>query len=582
MCLNSLHINNPSSRFVRGLSRPRLTVSCGECEECRKKQQDDWYVRAHFELERCRQTGGCGWFFHLTYNNSNLPIYEDPEFGFRAPVFNPDHYVSFRNKLRIYLKRAMIKYNKDHGTHYTTEFKDKKTIRYFYACEYGEKNGRSHYHTVLFVPSYVPYSVMMKCVRRAWKYGFVGVSKEHGAIITSDKAVSYCMKYASKDMLYSSKYGIEKYISTLKNARYVVRKYIMSGLEPCDGLPAELSNARYLDNMDQVVGYYDSLKDRLSIIRRIRPRHRQSMFFGIDGLDYYKSPDGTYSLGKCVDGRIDASALGMPPMKKGDYFKFSMPLYYQRKIFYNVDDFGLYTLSDFGKECVKMRYELAIKAKAAKFNPYFGSRDVFMAHMVNSAPLEQLNKLWENIEFARSDANPEDLAIFDTVYRGVAGVDKSDTIDFSYEDGKYDVYNAYCYANNWLPAKIMNMSSSDARKVLNLEAFDFMLRQKSVDVCPQPKQVDFLGETLSFARENGTKQFGFSDLPCYQYYDQLLTYIDSCEHLIGKVRSKALKIRHDEDVALKNCTPYPYVLNMDVLPYQPSSRYVSRSNFLGL
>lgn len=598
MCLSPLVIKNPSARFVRGLSKPLLTVACGNCEECRKKQQDDWYVRAHYELERCRKTGGSGWFFHLTYNNDNLPIYKDPEFDFHAPVFNPEHYVSFRNKLRIYLKRSMIKYNEDHGTKYNTEFKDDMTIRYFYACEYGEKNGRSHYHTVLFVPCYVPYGVMFDCVKRAWIYGFVGVSKKHGCIVSSDKAISYCMKYATKDMFYSEKYGIEEYIAKLKNAKFYTRKYIMSGFEHVEGLPEELSKPKYQPNydaldsesseaechtyVDRIIGYYEDLKDRLSIIRKIRPRHRQSMGFGIDGLDYYKAPDGSYSLGKCVDGRIDASKLGMPPMKSGDYFKFSMPLYYQRKIFYNVDEFGLYTLSDFGKECVKMRYELAVKQKIDKFTPYFGTRDDFMRYMADCAPLDRLERFWDNISLSRTDANPEDLAIFDMVYRGVAGVDKDDTSDFGYEDSKYDVYNVYCFANNWLPAKIVGMSSTDARKVLNAEAFDFMLRQKSVDVQPQPIQFDCLGETVSYARDNGAPRYGFNHLFCYKNYDNLLHYIQSCERLRGAAIAKAYKQKRFEDESFKKFMPYPYLLDIEVLPYQPSTTYRSLNNLLAL
>ena len=58
MCLHPIRIGNPTRRFVRGLSRPLLTVPCGHCKECISKQQDDWFVRSVFESKRVQSKGG--------------------------------------------------------------------------------------------------------------------------------------------------------------------------------------------------------------------------------------------------------------------------------------------------------------------------------------------------------------------------------------------------------------------------------------------------------------------------------------------------------------------------------------------
>lgn len=58
MCLTPLTIGNPSRRFVRGLSKPLLTVPCRHCKECVERQQDDWFIRSVYESKRVLAKGG--------------------------------------------------------------------------------------------------------------------------------------------------------------------------------------------------------------------------------------------------------------------------------------------------------------------------------------------------------------------------------------------------------------------------------------------------------------------------------------------------------------------------------------------
>ena len=49
-----------------------ITVGCGKCPICRKRQQDDWYVRLRSEFEHCNDA----LWFTLTYNEAYVP-YKD-------------------------------------------------------------------------------------------------------------------------------------------------------------------------------------------------------------------------------------------------------------------------------------------------------------------------------------------------------------------------------------------------------------------------------------------------------------------------------------------------------------------------
>jgi DNA-binding winged helix-turn-helix (wHTH) protein len=94
-----------------------LTLPCGQCIGCRMSHSDGWAVRltheAHFHEQSC--------FVTLTFNDDNYPW---------------DASVSVRD-LQLFLKRlrkaiAPIR------------------IRFFACAEYGDENGRPHYHLIIF------------------------------------------------------------------------------------------------------------------------------------------------------------------------------------------------------------------------------------------------------------------------------------------------------------------------------------------------------------------------------------------------------------------------------------------------
>lgn len=202
MCLTPITISNPTRRFVRGLSKPLLRVPCGHCKECIKQQQDNWFIRSVFESKRIESRNGDVWFPTLTFDDDHLHFWHDPKHNFTCPCFDVEDFKRFRDSFRTYLTREGYDCFGDN------------TIRYFYACEYGSKRGRSHIHCLLFVPFKVPPKLMHSILQKSWNRGFVMWSKL-GMRANTYRASQYCMKYLSKEMSWYKQYGVDKYLKIL-------------------------------------------------------------------------------------------------------------------------------------------------------------------------------------------------------------------------------------------------------------------------------------------------------------------------------------------------------------------------------
>lgn len=96
---------------------------CGKCPDCRLNRAGDWAVRCVHEAklhdENC--------FLTLTYDNEHLP-YNGP-----FPTLR-------KRDLSLFAKRLHNRLLKSRG----------RGIRYYGAGEYGDKNGRPHYHIIIF------------------------------------------------------------------------------------------------------------------------------------------------------------------------------------------------------------------------------------------------------------------------------------------------------------------------------------------------------------------------------------------------------------------------------------------------
>lgn len=95
----------------------KMEISCGQCIGCRIMHAQGWAIRCTHEAQLYNDN--C--FITLTYDNDHLPPH--------GTLRKTDH------------QKFMKRLRKQHKH---------KTIRFFTVGEYGEANGRPHYHTLLF------------------------------------------------------------------------------------------------------------------------------------------------------------------------------------------------------------------------------------------------------------------------------------------------------------------------------------------------------------------------------------------------------------------------------------------------
>lgn len=101
----------------QGLDGSELEVACGQCIGCRLEKSRQWAMRCVHEASLYEDN--C--FLTLTYNDDNLPS---------DWSLDKKHFQDFMKRLR---KRI-----------------EPRKVRYFHCGEYGEENGRPHYHACLF------------------------------------------------------------------------------------------------------------------------------------------------------------------------------------------------------------------------------------------------------------------------------------------------------------------------------------------------------------------------------------------------------------------------------------------------
>lgn len=371
MCLKPIHIINRSRRFKTGIDRPILDVPCGKCEKCQSRKQDDWFVRACAEWQRVKKNKGFVWFATLTYRNEDLPVWKDKDYNFIAPTFDKSHFVSFRNKLRVYLSRA--------GYDFTGDM----TIRYLYVTEYGEEKGRSHLHALLFVPAPIDYNEFADLVEKSWIYGYVMYSKL-GRTIQSVKGLKYVMKYMHKDMLWYDRYKVDEY---LKNLKFDSKHDIKAKLKLCD-------------------------------FRKRLPHHCQSMGFG---SDFIVSDD------EFIDGYISSSRLGLYDAK----FEFSVPLYYKRKFLYDFDNVNnIYNINTRGLHIKQVTFDKLIHSLEKYYSSVLYSDKVEKLSELVCPDLANDRKEYFDAFIKLRNEDCKDVALFALVFRGVA-LKKENIDDFN-------------------------------------------------------------------------------------------------------------------------------------------------------
>lgn len=122
-----------------------LSFPCGKCMHCRIQRTQEWTIRIMHESLYWDKIV----FITLTYDDENVPVNGSLE---------PEEFT-------LWMKR----FRKDLG----------RKIKIFGNGEYGDKNGRPHYHVIVFGASVDDFeqhhSLPGKFQHRSWLYGFLDV-----------------------------------------------------------------------------------------------------------------------------------------------------------------------------------------------------------------------------------------------------------------------------------------------------------------------------------------------------------------------------------------------------------------------
>lgn len=146
-----------------------MVLPCGQCIGCRMDRVEQWGLRCMHEAQMHEHNS----FLTLTYDDEHLPA----DYSIRKPVFQ-----KFMKRLRFDLLSK---------------------IR-FYACgEYGDQNGRPHYHALIFGWDFHADRKLIKRTEfgnlytseqasKAWPYGNIWIGD------VTYKSASYVAGYVSK------------------------------------------------------------------------------------------------------------------------------------------------------------------------------------------------------------------------------------------------------------------------------------------------------------------------------------------------------------------------------------------------
>lgn len=153
-----------------------VKVPCGQCIGCKLERSRQWALRCQAEAQLYEDN--C--FITLTFDDEHLPS---------------DYSINVRD-FQLFMKslKSYVRYHFDRER--------AKGIRFFHCGEYGEKNGRPHYHAILFnwdFPDKVLFSSRQgtrlytsAILSKLWPYGFSTIGS-----VTFESAAyvaRYCLK----------------------------------------------------------------------------------------------------------------------------------------------------------------------------------------------------------------------------------------------------------------------------------------------------------------------------------------------------------------------------------------------------
>lgn len=125
ICINPIKLYNRNTGYVN-------RFNCGKCINCRYQRANEWTNRLVDEATGHEAMS----LIVLTYRENNIKKGAKIRGKRKNTLWYPD--------VQMYLKRLRRDLDRNH------KHKNGNDIRYYCACEYGEKEARPHYHLVLF------------------------------------------------------------------------------------------------------------------------------------------------------------------------------------------------------------------------------------------------------------------------------------------------------------------------------------------------------------------------------------------------------------------------------------------------
>lgn len=256
-------------------------IGCGKCVECRLNDSKEWAQRAVAE-SMCHSEN---WFITLTYDNEHLPppiltySRHSYDFGEWSPLLY-EHFQGFMKRLLSRLRYVGI-----------------EDVRFFMCGEYGPKNGRPHFHCILYncpIPDLKKltevtlggktYSYLTSdLIEEAWGNGFITIGQ------VSWESSAYVARYVLKKMTPLEEYDYQK-LCTENGWEFLPPEMRQASRRPGLGRPFFEDHKDDIYEFDKVVlsngkackpcAYFDNIYDieHPGLLHAIKEHRREKAF----------------------------------------------------------------------------------------------------------------------------------------------------------------------------------------------------------------------------------------------------------------------------------------------------------------
>lgn len=332
MCISPVRVRNSKHGFSPDRDRPYNIVQCNHCPECFTNKRNDIMIRALAESE---------YFYTRESRSKNLTLHKTVKAFFVTLTYdnNHKHECIFPDG-----KKRMVFSVRDIQLFFKNMSKrlDKLDCKYhkMVACEYGSDDWyksdsgkwrkathRPHYHILLFLDKNIDSYTLQRFCKECWSlHDWSKVKYPFGRIgdgtVTSTAAVRYVSKYVTKydksSRLFETWYNNSHEDELLQTFLHFYDRSCSTSSDLFDE-SVRCSDPTRLRSFVKALHAVNALKASL-------PFFHTSMLFG-RGLEH------------CQQIRVNWDTLKVSyfDMDKNDFVQKSLPAYYKRKYYYEVE-----------------------------------------------------------------------------------------------------------------------------------------------------------------------------------------------------------------------------------------------------